>query len=145
MTIAAGSVVGVGIDLADPRRIERALVRTPGLARRLFTPTEQHVLASGGPAAAAAMFAVKEAVMKALGGGLDTIGFVDIDTDLGPPARVRLSGRAADRARSQGAVHFEVGIDPGAGAERVVVAEVVARGADDRTGWPRAGCRPADG
>ncbi len=37
-------VVGLGIDVVDVPRLDRALARTPGLVDRLFTPAECRVL-----------------------------------------------------------------------------------------------------
>ena len=57
-------IVGVGIDVVDIARFERALERTPGLATRLFTERERE---GRGVASLAARFAAKESVAKALG------------------------------------------------------------------------------
>jgi len=62
-------IVGVGIDVVPVERFAEALRRTPSLAARLFTASEQ-VTPSGGHRTAeslAARFAAKEAVAKALG------------------------------------------------------------------------------
>ena len=57
-------IVGIGVDIADISRLAAALQRTPALAGRLFTESEQ-----GAPAASlAGCFAAKEAAAKALGG-----------------------------------------------------------------------------
>ncbi len=62
-------VPGLGIDLIEIDRVERALERRPRLAERLFTPAElayAHDRARPGRHLAA-RFAAKEAVIKALG------------------------------------------------------------------------------
>jgi len=56
-------IIGVGIDVVDVARFGRSLVRTPGLARRVFTPAERALSV----ASMAARFAAKEALAKALG------------------------------------------------------------------------------
>jgi holo-[acyl-carrier protein] synthase len=90
---------GVGIDLLEIERMERALERHPRLAQRLFTDAELDY--AGGKARPgrhlAARFAAKEAVIKALGlsGGF---GLRDIEVVAGEPPSVRLSGRAAEAA-----------------------------------------------
>lgn len=56
-------IVGVGFDVAEVARIERALQRSPALRDRLFAPEEQHLSGSS----LAGRFAAKEAVAKALG------------------------------------------------------------------------------
>ena len=60
--------IGLGIDLIEIDRVERALERRPRLAERLFTPAEL-VRAQSGQTGRhlAARFAAKEAVIKALG------------------------------------------------------------------------------
>ena len=61
---------GVGIDLLDVERFERALERRPRLADRLFTDGGARVRGGAGPARRmhlAARFCAKEAVAKALG------------------------------------------------------------------------------
>jgi holo-[acyl-carrier protein] synthase len=61
-------VAGVGIDLLEIDRLERALARRPGLAARLFTEAERaYADAHARPAQhLAARFCAKEAVAKAL-------------------------------------------------------------------------------
>jgi holo-[acyl-carrier protein] synthase len=94
--------MGVGIDLLEIERMERALERHPRLAERLFTPAEQEYAAAKARPGRhlAARFAAKEAVVKALGlsGGF---GLREIEVTAGEPPRVRLSGRAAEAAAGQ--------------------------------------------
>jgi holo-[acyl-carrier protein] synthase len=76
--------VGVGIDLLEVARLERALARRPGLAARLFTPGE---LAYAGARARpvlhlAARFCAKEAVAKAL--RLEAWSWHDVEVLEGP-------------------------------------------------------------
>jgi holo-[acyl-carrier protein] synthase len=91
--------VGVGIDLLEIDRLERALARHPRLAQRVFTDAErEYAVARARPGRhLAARFAAKEAVVKALAlaGGF---GLRDIEVVAGQPPRVRLSGRAAEAA-----------------------------------------------
>ena len=96
---------GVGLDLLEIERLERALERRPGLADRLFTAQEL-AYASGRARPGqhlAARFCAKEAVTKAL--GLDVFRPQEIEVvrdEAGAPS-VLLSGRAADRATELGA------------------------------------------
>jgi holo-[acyl-carrier protein] synthase len=91
--------VGVGIDLLEIDRLERALARHPRLAQRVFTDAEREYAAARARPGRhlAARFAAKEAVVKALGlsGGF---GLRDIEVVAGDPPTVRLSGRAAEAA-----------------------------------------------
>ncbi len=61
-------IVGIGVDVVDLARFERALTRTPTLTNRLFAQREQ--LKDGAPRplrSLAGRFAAKEALIKALG------------------------------------------------------------------------------
>jgi holo-[acyl-carrier protein] synthase len=96
-------VSGVGIDLLDIERLERALERRPRLAERLFTDAEREYAASRARPAMhlAARFCAKEAVAKAL--GLSGWSFRDVEVvATGAAPEVRLSGSAARRARELG-------------------------------------------
>jgi holo-[acyl-carrier protein] synthase len=89
--------LGIGIDLIEIERIERALERRPGLAERLFTPDEIAYAADRARPGRhlAARFAAKEAVIKALG---PPVAPGEIEVEAGEPPRVKLHGRAADLA-----------------------------------------------
>jgi holo-[acyl-carrier protein] synthase len=100
--LGARRPAGVGIDLVDVSRIERALERRPRLAARLFTTREiEYAGARRRPARhLAARFAAKEAVVKALGLGTG-VCLREIEVLPGSPPEVELHdevGRvAADR------------------------------------------------
>ena len=89
---------GVGIDLLEIDRLERALKRHPRLAARVFTAAEREYAAARARPGRhlAARFAAKEAVVKAL--GLRGFGLGEIEVLAGEPPTVRLSGRAAEAA-----------------------------------------------
>jgi holo-[acyl-carrier protein] synthase len=94
---------GVGIDLLDVARLERALVRRPALRDRLFTAGEQASCDRGARPfrSLAARFCAKEAVTKAL--RMDALRPLEIEVvgDGGPPSIV-LHGAAAARATELG-------------------------------------------
>ncbi len=96
-------MAGVGIDLLEIERLERALARRPRLADRLFTDGERAYAATRARPAMhlAARFCAKEAVAKAL--GLTGWSFRDVEvvaTDAAP--ELRLSGSVAARAAELG-------------------------------------------
>jgi holo-[acyl-carrier protein] synthase len=96
-------VSGVGIDLLDIERLERALERRPRLAERLFTDAERaYAAARARPVMhLAARFCAKEAVAKAL--GLTRWSFRDVEVvATGGQPEVRLSGNVAKRAEELG-------------------------------------------
>ena len=90
---------GVGIDLLEIHRLERALERHPRLAGRVFTEAELSYAAGRIRPGRhlAARFAAKEAVVKALALG-DGFGLREIEVVSGEPPTVRLAGRAAEAA-----------------------------------------------
>ncbi|WP_354697831.1 Holo-[acyl-carrier-protein] synthase [Paraconexibacter sp. AEG42_29] len=89
--------VGIGLDLLDIDRLERALERRPHLAGRLFTDGEQAYAARRARPGQhlAARFCAKEAVTKAL--ALDVFRPLEIEVRGGGSAEVgiMLSGEAA--------------------------------------------------
>jgi holo-[acyl-carrier protein] synthase len=96
-------MAGIGLDLLEIDRLERALERRPGLAGRLFTDGELAYAATRARPAQhlAARFCAKEAVVKAL--GLEVFVAQEIEV-VGGGAEVglRLHGDAAARARELG-------------------------------------------
>jgi holo-[acyl-carrier protein] synthase len=95
---------GVGIDMLEIERLERALERRPKLALRLFTDGERAYAASRARPAQhlAARFCAKEAVAKAL--GLRTWSFRDVEiVGGGESVELSLHGAAQQRAREIGA------------------------------------------
>ena len=95
---------GVGLDLLEIERLERALERRPGLARRLFSTAElDHAASRARPGQhLAARFCAKEAVTKAL--ALDVLRPLDIEvlSEASGAPRVVLGGAAARRAGDLG-------------------------------------------
>ena len=117
---AGGVIVGIGVDLVDIARLDRALRRTPALAARLFAEGER-----GAPAASlAACFAAKEAVAKALGAppGLRWADVEIVHDQAGRPGLV-VRGTVADAARRLGVRRWHVSLTQDGG---VSVAFVVA-------------------
>jgi len=97
-------MAGVGLDLMDIERLERALERRPRLADRLFSAAEREYAASRARPGQhlAARFCAKEAVTKAL--ALDVLRPLEIEVAHGPAGEPRavLSGAAAQRAEELG-------------------------------------------
>jgi holo-[acyl-carrier protein] synthase len=114
-------IVGVGIDVVDVARFGETLVRTPGLAPRLFTDSERKLpLAS-----LAARFAAKEALAKALGApaGLHWMD-AEVRTDDGGRPWLEMRGTVAARATELGAGSVHVSLSHDAGiASAVVIVE----------------------
>ena len=89
--------MGVGIDLLDVDRFERALARRPGLRERLFDAEE--LAACNGTARPsrhlAARFCAKEATVKALGLRAVSLREIVVTGGIGNPPEIRLKGAAA--------------------------------------------------
>jgi len=102
-----GDIVGVGLDLVELSRVARSLSRWGDrLVARLMDPGEAGDLPRGAPEriqAVAAAIALKEAASKALATGWSRgVHWRQVVARPGPPARVELTGRAAEVARRRG-------------------------------------------
>ena len=109
-------IAGTGIDLVEVSRIGEALERHGDrFLTRVFTPAEVAYSRSGGVFTEhlAGRFAVKEAVLKALGTGwTGRMRWRDIEVrtrSSGEPS-VELAGSAARRARDLGIVRIHISI-----------------------------------
>jgi len=122
---------GVGVDIAEVGRIDRAVKRFGGkFLERVFTEREQeYALARKFPALhLAARFAVKEAVMKVLGTGwAEGVRWRDIELVRreGEGGEVLLSGHTLALSREQGVSRWHVSISHSGG---LAVAFVVGEG-----------------
>jgi holo-[acyl-carrier protein] synthase len=98
-------ILGLGVDICEIARMERALERHPTMRDRVFTPEERAYCDSRArPAESyAGRFAAREAVIKALG-GYRARGWQDISVARGPSGKpeIRLRGNAKLRADALG-------------------------------------------
>lgn len=107
-------IVGVGCDIIEIERIARA-IKSESFIRRVFTAEEAAYCQRRGQQAAAsfaARFAVKEAVLKALGTGLreGSLQEIGVDNDgLGKPL-VQLSGHFAMLAKQLGVKNIQISL-----------------------------------
>jgi holo-[acyl-carrier protein] synthase len=115
------TVAGIGVDLCDIARIERALGAPHGerFRARVFTEGEQAYCEGrrrGRFESYAARFAAKEAVMKVLGTGWSRgVGWRDVEVvrERGSPPALRLHGQAAAIAQRLGVAHWLLTITHG--------------------------------
>lgn len=107
-------IVGIGCDIIEIERIARA-IKSESFIRRVFTAEEAAYCQRRGQQAAAsfaARFAVKEAVLKALGTGLreGSLQEIAVDNDgLGKPL-VQLSGHFAMLAKQLGVKNIQISL-----------------------------------
>ena len=98
-------IVGLGVDICEIARMERALERHPSMRRRVFTPEEiAYCDSKARPAESyAGRFAAREAVIKALGGyrGKRWQDISVFRSPSGAPS-IRLEGNAKLRADALG-------------------------------------------
>src|SRR5207249_7401403 len=98
-------ILGLGVDICEITRMERALERHPSMRERVFTPEERAYCDSKArPAESyAGRFAAREAVIKALGGYRGK-RWQDISVTRAPSGapEVLLAGNAKDRADALG-------------------------------------------
>lgn len=120
-------ILGVGIDLIEIDRVERALERHPRFAERCFTEAEAAYCMSRKypPQHFAARFAAKEAVGKALGIGMTRWHEAEVVRGRGAPTAI-LTGRCLRRAGDMGVVEVLLSITHSRG---MAAAVAVLRGA----------------
>ena len=122
-------IIGIGIDLVENARLKSALSRQGDrLLGKIFTPDERRYCEDKWNRIAhyAARFAVKEAVLKALGTGWSRgIRWTDVEVVHAPSgqARTRLAGRARAIAKKMGIRSFHISITH---TERYAAAVAVA-------------------
>lgn len=114
------AIAGIGVDVVDLARFERAVGRTPKLRERLFAESERDLPLRS----LAGRFAAKEALMKALG---DATGItwhdMQVVSDAEGRPSMRLSGAAAEIAARRGITDIHLSMSHDAG---VAIAQVVA-------------------
>lgn len=114
------AIAGIGVDLVDLARFERAVSRTPALRERLFAVSERELPLRS----LAGRFAAKEALIKALG---ESTGVRWHDMEVVPDAQGSpgfvVHGGAAALVAERGitAIHLSMSHDAG-----VAIAMVVA-------------------
>ena len=118
-------IVGIGVDVVDIARFERALRRTPVLQNRLFAQSEQ--VKDGAPMplrSLAGRFSAKEALIKALGDstGVTWHDMRVVNDALGNPSfELHDSTRRIAEGRGIDAIHLSMSHDAG-----IAIAYVVA-------------------
>jgi len=118
-------IYGIGVDVVDLPRFERALTRTPALRPRLFAEEEYRLNGRElPPRSLAGRFAAKEALIKAFGESAG-INWHDmrVVSDANRNPHFVLAGAAAELADARGitSVHLSISHDAG-----IAIAYVIA-------------------
>ncbi|SIS91699.1 holo-ACP synthase [Neptunomonas antarctica] len=106
-------IQGIGTDILQMERARAALQRTPGIAKRVLTPSELDSFEQSTIPERffAKRFAAKEAVVKALGTGIGRgVSWQHIEVvnnSMGKP-EVRLSAGAEEHAQRQGIIKIHI-------------------------------------
>ena len=106
-------ILGIGLDLIETDRVGGKL-GNPRFLDKVYTPAEQDYIMArkGNGQSAAGIFTAKEAVSKALGTGIRSIGWKEIEIlqdELGKPY-VNLTGAALQRLEEMGGKQVLVSI-----------------------------------
>ncbi|MCU1599194.1 MAG: 4-phosphopantetheinyl transferase [Glaciihabitans sp.] len=112
-------ILGIGVDVVDLARFERAVGRTPGLRERIFTPAERDLPLRS----LAGRFAAKEALIKAIGdsSGVRWHDMEVVSNGLGNPSFV-LHNAVAKITAALGIEHIHLSMSHDAG---IAIAYVV--------------------
>ena len=115
------AIVGVGIDVVELVRFDRAVERSSRFLERVFTPAEREL----GRHSLAARWAAKEALAKALGAPPGLVWCdAEVLRDVSGQPRLAVRGTVAQRARELGVATFHVSLSHDAGvASAIVIAE----------------------
>ena len=130
-------IVGIGVDVVDLARFERAVARTPSLRERLFTANERELPLRS----LAGRFAAKEALIKAIGDSTG-VAWHDMEVvanELGNPSFVlhnAVAGIVAGRGIT--AIHLSMSHDAGIAIAYVVAESVGASESGESGGTTEA-------
>ena len=115
-----------GVDLVDLRVLRRRVERSENDLLAAFLTNQELDAVNGRIDRAGTRWAVKEAVMKALGWGLDRLDPRQIEVHgSGAEPRLQLHGAAAERAHSLGLTQWALSVSH---TENEAIASVVAIG-----------------
>jgi holo-[acyl-carrier protein] synthase len=113
-------ILGIGVDVVDLARFERAIDRTPRLLARLFAVSERDLPVHS----LAARFAAKEALIKALGGS-GAISWPEMevvaDGEGNPEFRLHGAAKSVIAARRISATHVSITHDAGVACAFVIL------------------------
>jgi len=107
-------IIGIGTDIIEIARVEKAIEKTESFLRKVYTEKEQAAYLKNNKKVEtlAGLFSAKEAVSKALGTGFRGFSFLDIEilsNDLGKP-EVTLYGVAKKLSETLGITRVHVSI-----------------------------------
>lgn len=122
-------IIGIGVDLADPERLQRIFARFGAhFTRKILTPAEIEAMPANSSQWLAGRFAAKEAAVKALGtgfsGGVGPLCVETLNDKTGRPC-LTLLGAARDRASQLGvrACHISISHEPTRAVAMVILED----------------------
>lgn len=117
-------IIGIGVDLVDINRFEKAIDQTPRLRERLFTEGEKDLSTQS----LAARFAAKEALIKAVGKakGLSFQGVSVVKDEEGKPY-FELTGDTETTIRARGIQNLHLSLSHDGD---MAIAYVIAEGSE---------------
>lgn len=120
-------IKGLGIDIIEIHRIQRAITKNPRFLERIFTPQERILFNERNhhPSRIAGFFAAKEATVKALGTGIRGMGWKDIELQINPEGKpyIILYNNALKIAYSKGIEEILISISH---SREYAVAQAIA-------------------
>jgi holo-[acyl-carrier protein] synthase len=126
-------ILGIGIDLIEIERIERAITRHDNFVSRIFSPREMERCEDCARPARryAACFAAKEAASKALGSGIRGFAWREVEMleDVNGRPYLALSGRALEMASRLGVSRILLSVSH-SGKMAVAIAQAVNGGVE---------------
>ena len=124
-------ILGIGIDLIEVARIERAMARHETFVSRVFSARERERCeeCSRPGRRYAACFAAKEAAAKALGTGIRGFSWPELELLTGENGRpcMKMTGRAREMASSLGVEKIMLSVSH-SGGMAIAVAQALGRG-----------------
>jgi holo-[acyl-carrier protein] synthase len=127
-------ILGIGVDLVEVERIDKAIARHEGFVSRVFSLRERKRCEDCAYPGRryAACFAAKEAASKALGTGVRGFAWPEVEmlTDEAGRPYLELSGRAEELARKRGITEILVSVSH---TGDIALAVAQALGGGDRS------------
>ena len=124
-------IIGIGTDIIEISRVERAVNRTPGFLNKVFSEVEIKT-AGKRMESLAGYFAAKEAFGKALGIGISGFSLIEVWVQKDPFGKpfLRIKGKAEKLCLERGVERIHLSISH---SKDKAIAFVILEGLEDET------------